>query len=265
MKKIRTIVIDDEPLARARIVKLLESYVFVDLVGEGKNGQEAVSCMLKYQPDLVFLDIQMPDFNGFEALQRAGMEQLPFIIFVTAYDQYALRAFDVHAVDYLLKPFDNDRFHQAVEHARQQIQLRQQAVLQRKMQQLFEEYHTYRPDAIERIEVQKRGVSQFVHLDDIYYIEAHGNYLKLHLAHKSFLIRQTLQGLAAEIDRSYFLRVHRSLLLNTHYVEHIQYAGNNQYRFKLKNGKAIMSSRSHRETIEDFLKDEALKQRFLGE
>ena len=129
MKKIRTIIVDDEPLARARIRKLLDKVDYVNVIGEGKNGREAQRLITDYAPDLAFLDIQMPDFDGFDVLSKSEREDLPFIIFVTAYDQYALRAFDVHAVDYLLKPFDDERFMTALDHARKQIQLKENTFL----------------------------------------------------------------------------------------------------------------------------------------
>ncbi|MCB0563088.1 MAG: response regulator, partial [Phaeodactylibacter sp.] len=157
MKKIRTLVVDDEPLARARIVKLLEPIDYITLIGECKNGSEALHQMEEYRPDLVFLDIQMPDLNGFEVLSREELRPLPFIIFVTAYNQYALKAFDVHAVDYLLKPYDDERFMRAVEHARQQINLQQDALLHQKMVNLLEAHHQESSEALQHLEAKEKG------------------------------------------------------------------------------------------------------------
>jgi two-component system LytT family response regulator len=140
MRLIKTLVVDDEPFARARILKLLESFDFIKVIGECKNGKEAVSQIKNYKPDLVFLDIQMPDFTGFDVLSKSEKENLPFIIFVTAYDQYALKAFDVKAVDYLLKPYDNERFTQALEHARNQIVQKDESLLHKKMVGLLTEH-----------------------------------------------------------------------------------------------------------------------------
>jgi two-component system LytT family response regulator len=258
MKKIRTIVADDEPLARARLLNLLKRYDFVTIVGECKNGRETLQQIETYQPDLVFLDIQMPDFNGFEVLSKT-VEPLPFIIFVTAYDQYALKAFDVHAVDYLLKPYDDERFGQALEHARRQIAVREKAFLHQKMVQMLDSYQQpIAGNSPQTIEVKDRGRSHHVPLQDIYYFEAEGNYLHLHLRERNYLIRQTMQGIEEIIAPEHFLRIHRSVLVNVHYVEKVWYEGNSQYRFTLKNDKQLSSGRSYREAIEQYLADREL-------
>ena len=140
MRKIRTLVVDDEPLARARLLHLLQEYPDILLIGECGNGQEATTHIKKYRPDLVFLDIQMPDLDGFGVLEALQLDRTPFIIFVTAYDRFALKAFDIHAVDYLLKPFDDDRFRHALSHAREQIHINDQAVLNQKLLRVLDEF-----------------------------------------------------------------------------------------------------------------------------
>ena len=261
MKKIRTLVVDDEPLARRRILRLLEGFDDIQVVGESKNGREALRLLGDYRPDLVFLDIQMPDFNGFDVLAKAEGAPLPFIIFVTAYDQYALQAFDVHAVDYLLKPYDDERFSRALDHARRQIRMKENNFLHQKMLRLLEDYRAQRDEATDFITVSEKCVDRHLKVDDIHYLEAHGNYLKAYLQKRFYLIRQTMQAMADQIDRPYFLRIHRSLLLNTHYIDRIHYTGNNQYRFHLKNGREVHSSRSYKADIERFLQDEHLRQK----
>lgn len=257
MKKIRTIVIDDEPLARARIIKLLGRFDDIQVIGEARNGREAIEMIDNYQPDLAFLDIQMPDLNGFDVLSHTPADRLPFIIFVTAFDQYALRAFDVHAVDYLLKPYDDERFAHALTHARQQISLRQNAHLHQKMVDLIHEFQQEQSeDVIQRLEVKDRGVTHHVNIDDIQVIEAHGNYIRLFLSNRSFLLRQTLQSLEEKIVPGFFLRIHRSLLINTHYIASHKYYGNNQFLFTMKNKQELLSSRGYREIIEAFLREE---------
>ena len=254
MNKIRTLVIDDEPLARRRIVKLLEQFEEVELIAECKNGQEALKGIQNYQPDLVFLDIQMPDFNGFDVLNKLEGHPIPFIIFVTAFDQYALQAFDVHAVDYLLKPYDNERFAHAVKHAKEYIRLKQESVLHHKVMRLIDA-HRHTGDTLQVLEIKDKGSTQHINVYDVYYLESHGNYVKIHTEKRSHLLRHTLQQMEEKLDADLFLRIHRSLLLNTNYISKTAYQGNGQYRFRLKNGLELFSSRGYKETIHDYLAD----------
>lgn len=259
MKKIRTLVVDDEPLARARIVKLLEPIDYITIIGECKNGREALRQMEEYRPDLVFLDIQMPDLTGFEVLSREELQPLPFIIFVTAYNQYALKAFDVHAVDYLLKPYDDERFLRAVEHARQQISLKEDAMLHKKMVRLLESHQHGQSEELRNLEVKEKGRNILVRAVDIRYIEADGNYLKVHTPDKAYLIRHTLQSVEEQLENELFLRIHRSLLVNTQYIREVKYEGNNQYAFHMKDGRCLISSRSYRDAIHEYLDDEKIR------
>ncbi|MEO0470520.1 MAG: LytTR family DNA-binding domain-containing protein [Bacteroidota bacterium] len=250
MRKIRTLIIDDEPLARRRIAKLLEQIEYVALIGECKNGGEAVNQIRRYKPDLVFLDVQMPDLSGFEVLAKSEEGRMPFIIFVTAFNQYALKAFDVRAVDYLLKPFDDERFFQALEHARQQILLNDQQSLHQKMVQLIEEFQHQQSDDLTAIEIRKNGQSHWIKLQDVYWIESYGNYLKLHLEHRYYLYRETLASIEAQLPSGQFCRIHRSILINTHFLDKIHYQGNNQFSLTLSNGEQLMSSRGYRRHVE---------------
>lgn len=265
MKMIRTLIVDDEPLARARLLNLLKKVDYVTVVGECKNGREALQQIENYQPDLVFLDIQMPDLNGFEVLSKS-IQPLPFIIFVTAYDQYALKAFDMHAVDYLLKPYDDERFTHALEYARKQINLKEKAFLHQKMMQLLDTYQAKQEDGpLQSIEVKDKGRSIFININDVFFIEAEGNYLQLHLRDRQYLIRQTMQGIEEILPADVFLRIHRSILVNVNYVDRLRYDGNNQYVFTLKNGKRLSTGRSYRETIEQYLNDQELRWRLETE
>ncbi|HKK78890.1 MAG TPA: LytTR family DNA-binding domain-containing protein [Phaeodactylibacter sp.] len=256
MSKVKTIVVDDEPLARARIIKLLGEFDYIQLIGECKNGQEAREAIANYQPDLVFLDIQMPDLNGFDVLSDESLQPLPFIIFVTAYDQYALKAFDVQAVDYLLKPYDEERFMRAVTHAHEQIQQKKEAQLHKKMVALLSAHQAEDADYLTHLSYKEKGLDRQIPVLDIHYFEADGNYLKVHLENKQLLIRQPLQNLAAQLAPSQFLRIHRSLLLNVIAIKAVRYEGNNQYEFELKEGTRLQSSRSYREKIQAFLQEE---------
>lgn len=261
MKKIRTLVVDDEPLARARIVKLLEQFDFISLAGECKNGREALKAIADYKPELVFLDIQMPGLNGFDLLEHKELHPLPFIIFVTAYSQYALKAFDVHAVDYLLKPYDDERFARALEHARQQITRQQDAILHQKMALLFQSHQKEQNDFLQHFEIREKGRNHLLNILDIEFIEAEGNYLKLHTARKCFLVRQTMQAIEGQLNPGLFLRIHRSLLLNVNFIRDVSYLGNNQYAFSMKAGHRLASSRSYRDAIHEYLENEQLKRR----
>ena len=253
MRIIKTLVVDDEPFARARIVKLLSSFDYISVIGESKNGQEAIAQIKNYKPDLVFLDIQMPDFSGFDVLSKSDKENLPFIIFVTAYDQYALKAFDVQAVDYLLKPYDDERFTKALEHARQQIIQRDEALLHGKMMSLIEGHHHDQSDTTFHIEIKDKGRSISINTFDIYFLEAQGNYIKLHLEQKTYLLRETLHNIKTTLDQTTFLQIHRSILINRNYIEDIRYIGNNQYKVLLKNNISLQSSRSYKEDIQSYM------------
>ncbi len=259
MKKIRTLVVDDEPLARARIVHLLQRFDYIQLIGECKNGKEALDKIKSYQPDLVFLDVQMPDFNGFDVLTKAGTINLPFIIFVTAYDQYALKAFGVHAVDYLLKPYDDDRFTQALEHAQKQIYLKENALLHQKMVQLLEDHKAKTTPGLTHFEIKDKGKTQLLKVADTYYFESDGNYVKIHQSDKAYLYRQTLAALREQLNTDHFLQIHRSILVNRHFIKTIKYTGNNQYSVKLKNGIELTSSRGYRDEIHAYMEDEELR------
>lgn len=253
MRKIKALVVDDEPLARARICKLLDSYDYITLLGECRNGREALRQITDYRPDLVFLDIQMPDLNGFDVLARMDRSELPFIIFVTAYDQYAIKAFDVHAVDYLLKPYDNERFHRALEHARQQILTRDQAGLHHRMIEVLNEFSRQNEAAPLTLEIKERGRQFLVNILDIQCVEAQGNYLQLFINDRQHLIRQTLQTFEEQTAGHPFLRIHRSVLINTNYLSSHRYDGNGQYLLTLRNGRQYHSSRGFRQAIERFL------------
>jgi len=256
MRKVKTVVVDDEPLARARIIKLLENFEYIQLIGECKNGQEALKTIAEYRPDLVFLDIQMPDLNGFDVLSDESLKPLPFIIFVTAYDQYALKAFDVKAVDYLLKPYDEERFNKAVSHAYEQIQLKKDAQLHQKMVQLLESHQEDEDRYLTKLEYKDKGINRSIRILDIRYLEADGNYLRVHFGDKNVLIRQTLQKLEEKLEPGRFLRIHRSILINGNFISSVHYDGNNHYNFQLKDGTQLNSSRSYREPIQAFLQEE---------
>ena len=179
-QQIRTLVVDDEPLARQRVISLLKNHSEIHLIGECRNGEEAVAAINSKQPDLIFLDIEMPGLDGFGVVSNIDLKYKPFIIFATAYNQYALKAFDIHAIDYLLKPFDDERFDESLEIAKKQIQLKQGSSFNDKLMKLMNEFNT-QPDQFKRqFKIKLRGREKFVKTEELHYIEAEGNYLMLH-------------------------------------------------------------------------------------
>ena len=250
--KIRTLVIDDEPLARARIINLLDKVADIDLIGECRNGIEALELINTALPDLIFLDIQMPNLNGFEVINKLKKDEQPFVIFITAFDQYALKAFDVHATDYLLKPFDDDRFYDALEHARKQIQHKKEAQLNLKIKSLIDAHSGETQGKY--ISFKHKGIPKRINLKDIYWVQSDGNYLKLYLADKNFHLRFTLKEFHEKYEHSGFIRIHKAICLNKDFIRDLKYKGNNHYVFKLKNGDELTSGRSFKESILEYIR-----------
>lgn len=252
MRTIRTLVIDDEMLGRSRVKNLLSQNERIQLVGEGKNGNEAVKLIEDYQPDLVFLDVEMPDKDGFQVLASLNVERMPFIVFVTAHDRFALKAFDVHAVDFVHKPYDEPRFFKALDHAIEQIELQDQSALNGQLLKVMDDYRSKSQGNPFMITIKQRGAERKVNLYDVIYIEADGNYLKLQLDKERFLLRSTMQQMTEQLDAGCFLRVHRSVIINTNYLKQKVYRGNNEYVFKMRNGSEFVSGRSFKESIDGF-------------
>jgi two-component system LytT family response regulator len=210
--RIKALIVDDEMLARDRIRELLKDHPEVEVIGEARNGQEAIDSVVNHNPDLVFLDVQMPDLDGFSVLQNLNVKQLPLIIFVTAYDQYALRAFDVHAVDYLTKPFDRQRFAEAVDQAKAFMKGAREPDTTRILNMLQELKAGAR--YLERFAVRNGETLFFVRAEDVDAIEAQGNYVRLSLAGSSHLLRDTLNNIEAQINPRMFVRIHRRTIVN---------------------------------------------------
>src|SRR5215203_6655031 len=200
-KKIRTLIVDDEPLARRNLRLLLEKDPQIEILEECRNGREAVKAINTLSPDLIFLDIQMPAMDGFDVLQRVGPEHIQAIIFVTAFDKYALKAFDVHALDYLLKPFDDERFAHALERAKSQIEAREINRLSKRLLALLEERESKhkapgeQQGYLSRLMVKVGGRMVLLKIDEIDFIEADGNYAKLHVGRKAHLLREKMNDL----------------------------------------------------------------------
>jgi two-component system LytT family response regulator len=252
MKSIRTLIVDDELLGRSRIKKLLQAMDRIHLVGEGKSGEEAIKLIEDYKPDLVFLDVEMPDKDGFQVINGISMTPRPFIIFVTAHDRFALKAFDVNAIDFIHKPFDDQRFHKAVDHAIKHIELRDQSQLNHQFLRLVDDFRSKAQSNPSVITIKDRGSERKINLYDVQYIEAEGNYLKLQLDKERFLLRNTMTQMCESLDMTCFLRVHRSVIVNVNFLKQKSYKGNNEYSFKMRSGAEFMSGRSFKDGIDEF-------------
>jgi two-component system, LytTR family, response regulator len=250
MDKIRTLIVDDEPLARERIVDMLVGDAEVAIIGECGDGLAAVAAIEAHKPDLVFLDVQMPELDGFGVLE--AIEQTPVIVFVTAYDQYALRAFEVHALDYLLKPFDRERFDKALRRAKRQIERERAGTMNRELVALLTRLKS-RPKPLERLVIKAGGRVFFLRVDEIDWIEAAANYVKLHAGGEAHLLRETINGLAAKLDPDKFLRIHRSIIVNLERVKEIQPWFHGDYVIIMQDGAQLTSSRNYREQLRKLL------------
>jgi len=248
MNTIKALIIDDEPLARERIKRFLTDERDIELIGECADGQEAVSAIQTLEPDLVFLDIQIPELDGFGVLEAVGVEQMPAVIFVTAYDRYALQAFDVNALDYLLKPYNRERFHKAVERARAQLSNGAKGELSERLLSLLENLQPEQKH-LERLMIKSSGRVFFLRTTEIDWIEAEGNYLRLHVGKESHLLRETMNRLAAKLDQDKFLRIHRSTLVNIERIKELQPLFSGDYVVILRDGKQLTLSRSYRDKL----------------
>jgi two-component system LytT family response regulator len=252
MTPLRAVIVDDEPLARERIRTLLADYPDWTLAAECGDGLEAVAAIERERPDLVFLDIQMPELDGFEVLDALGPGSAPAIIFVTAFDEFALRAFEVSAVDYLLKPIDSSRFQQALDRARGRLGARvQEANLQ--FEQLVQLWRT-RQNLATRFVVRDGGTISFVKVQDVDWIDAAGNYVRLHAAGREHLVRDTMKAVEARLDPAVFVRVHRSAIVNIDRVSALEPYFHGEYVVIMRDGARLTSSRSHSERLRSLLK-----------
>ena len=252
-RSIRALVVDDEPLAREMIREMLAEDSDVEIVAECANGREAVDAIWSFRPDLVFLDIQMPELGGFEVLESLDPQTSPYIIFVTAYDQYAVRAFEVHAFDYLLKPFDRERFNEALERARRQVEREETGDLGRRLLALVKDLRRDQPRA-ERLVVKSGGRLFFLRADEIDWVEAAGNYVRLHVGTTSHLLRETMNAIEGRLDPEKFFRIHRSRIVNMERIQELQPWLNGEYAVLLRTGTRLTLSRGYREKLQDRLR-----------
>ncbi len=252
---IRVLIVDDEPLARQRLEDLLSPYPDVSIVGQVDNGSDAVKMLLEENVDLVFLDVQMPLKTGLEVVGEVGAENMPLTIFVTAYDRYALHAFDVAAVDYLLKPFDDERFEQAFERARNTLRLKEVDAVKHRLLALFRDDEEKAPERryLERVAVDMRGKVQVVPVEHIDFITASGPYAELHVDDNTFLIREQMQTLEDRLNPADFFRIHRSTIVRLNLIESLHHAPGGDYAVTLKSGERLKVSRGRRDELAERL------------
>lgn len=245
---IRTIIVDDVELARERIRILLDDPE-VEVVAECANGRDAVKAITSLRPDLVFLDVQMPQVGGFEVVEAVGVEEMPAVIFVTAYDEYALRAFEVNAVDYLLKPFDQERLNRAVARAKRVIGRQTPAVeVEEALRRLLKEVRG-EPRYLRRIPVKSARDTALIWTEQIDWIGSAGHYLTLHVGGERHLIREQLSRLEAKLDPERFVRIHRSVIVNVDRIKSLRPLFNGDHVVVLKNGRELNLSRTHHEKL----------------
>lgn len=267
MEKIRIAIIDDEPLARQHVADRLQHEEDVEIVGEAANGLAAIELIRSKRPDLVFLDVQMPGLDGLDVVDTIGPAEMPATIFTTAFDQYALKAFDRAAVDYLLKPFDDERFSQAFRRARKAIELKEVESLAGRLRSLLQEEgaaeapHAHagehpKQQYLDRIPVESRGQLRVVPVSKIDYITASGPYAELHVGDRTYAVRERMQTLEEKLDPAVFLRVHRSVIVRLDRVEAMLRSPGGDYSVRLKDGTKLSVSRAKREELEARLGEE---------
>lgn len=270
---VRVLIVDDEPIARRRMRRLLRLEDDVEVIDDVGSGREAIEAIQRDRPDLVLLDVQMPDVDGFGVVDALGVDRMPPTIFVTAFNEYAVRAFDVHAIDYLLKPFDTDRFRAAFVRARVHLEQRSSAEQGRKIRALLEQVlgegavasvdrapngaspatapaaAAPRHRFVDRLMVKHDGRVFFVKVTDVDWFEASGNYVRIHTGKVSHLIRETMQRVEAQLDPSMFVRIHRAVIVNLDRIRELQpwFAGD--YVVILRDGRQLKLSRTYREHL----------------
>jgi two-component system, LytTR family, response regulator len=236
--KLRAIIADDEPLARERVRSLLSEEPDVEIITECANGAQALQATQEHKPDLLFLDVQMPRLNGFEVLEALLAEERPEVIFMTAHDEHAIRAFDVNALDYLLKPYTEERFRRAVQRAREQVEKREPRAMDTKVNGLLRHVHTHSP-AGGRILVRSPERILFLKPEEIDHVEAAGNYVVLYVGKERHIVRETTAAMETRLAPAGFMRLSRSVIVNLSRIREVQPLGPGQYSVLLKNGARL--------------------------
>ena len=252
---IRVVIADDETLAREQLQDFLKRFDDCEVSAICTDGLEALGAIEQYRPDLLFLDIEMPELNGFEVLQQSHASPLPVVIFVTAYDKYAIQAFEAHALDYLLKPFAFERFERSMQRARNQIAASRSGELSEKLLAMLES-RKVRTKYLDRLAIKSRGRVIFLKTDEIAWIEAAGNYLELHAGKESHLIREPIGDFEQRLDPERFIRIHRSCIVNLEHVKELQPGFGGEYLVVMNDGQQLTASRGYRERLQQLLSNE---------
>jgi two-component system, LytTR family, response regulator len=252
---IKAVIADDEPLARERIRTLLAGERDIEIVAEATNGAEAVQLVREHHPDLLFLDVQMPGMDGFGAIEQLASEVLPSVVFVTAYDEYALQAFEVNALDYLLKPFNRTRFQKTLRRAREHVLGRANGDISKKLVSLLESLRSNRLH-LDRIVIRNAGRVTFLPTSEIDWVEAAGNYVKIFSGKDQHILRETLKNLETRLDPSLFVRVHRSTILNVERIRELQPLFHGDCIAILRDGTRITCSRSFSDRLDALLRND---------
>ena len=246
-RPLRALIVDDETLARQGIRMLLEGDPDIGDLEEVRSGKQAVQAILAHNPDMVFLDVQMPEMDGFAVLRKVGLANIPALIFVTAYDKYAIDAFEVQAVDYLLKPFTPKRLHQALERAKSRLRGGELA-LDSKVLAVLEQL-AHGPDHLTRLAVTTGGTTEFLELETVDWITAAENYVELHAGKTTRLVHVTMNRLALRLDPAVFLRIHRSRMVNLKRIRRVQPTSHGEYVITLDNGVQLRSGRTYHSSV----------------
>lgn len=253
-------IVDDEPLARRGIRQNLRAFNEVEIIGECKNGREAVVAIESEKPDLVFLDVQMPLLDGFEVIETLSAENLPpAVVFVTAFDEHAIRAFEVNALDYLLKPVDPERFQKTLERVRGLIKNTQNGRLDEKLSALLRDFESLKTkdaprEYLRRVVIKEHERVFFLDVNEIDWISSEGNYIALHAKNKVFMLRETMDGIERKLDPAEFLRLRRSTIVRIEQIKELQPLFNGEYVVLMKDGTKLSSSRRYRQNLDALLK-----------
>jgi two-component system LytT family response regulator len=259
MEKIRALIVDDEPIARRGIRQQLKIEPDVEIVGECANGLEAIAAIESQKPDLIFLDVQMPLLDGFGVVEALGAENPPAVVFVTAYDEHAIRAFEVNALDYLLKPIDFERFQKTLARVREQLKGLKTKQLDHKLSALLRSLDEFKSTEaqtapLDRVVIKEQGRISFLSVDEIDWLCAQGNYVQLHAGSETHLLRETVDGMESKLAPGKFVRLRRSTIVRTERIKELHPLFNGEYAVILKDGTQLQSTRRYRKNLDALLK-----------